>query len=831
MQLLRGPDDPDDTDDDNTTPKKTFQSAGAARGRNDTEELTTSVSHSNTTPGKTVQSAGAARGSSDAGELVTCLSHGNTTPRKTVQPPGAARGSSDTEQYATSDYHGNTRRIFYSNVLLLGPINAGKTCLVDSLLGLPFNSESTNGVDSLDCKVSTIHASTTAKKWEHNNSPLHTRIREDLAYEILTGRREGRCSAAGQNPLANDTGFSGMKILDTSGEFIFYKTHRMLFSSSTVFLIVMDASKGLDEVLPQSHCIDRNKFDYPNTPRTFLDYFLTSVGTFVSKTAETPGTVVPCAIIVLTHTDLLDHSKKRDIEKKIQRHIESQHACRYVFPQILSLSNKERRELDLVNLRVSIETLCGKRATFGLEQPCWWLNLQTEIEHYCTTNRKRYLTLSEFQDTIARTVNASVEDVREFLTFHSKCGNIVFLDDGTMESLVITDPQLLVDAFRSVWELKDERHMGFPLSCQGELRSGIARGIIPDESLIQALKGAQYCVTEDPKHLVEVLIRYGQLVPCDEPQRPKQYIVPALLPPHDTSKVSLGPCKPVDRANTLVYLFHHSSHEKTSGFLPDDIFFQLVSSLVRPSRDRTCWELIKIFANAAVFRAGSRSQFIFTLTSIASVFTLTVHLAGELKFEGQKCEISTIRAVFETHLRFILHSNYPDLNCSICVSPCDEFVDSVKKHKYDCLQILGRLGRVGITPLKTAMCFEHNQQMDTEEFHDCWFCNEINERKPSDLTGNTEKQQTLRDEKFLNKIAEEISDKTVLRKLGLQLGVSLRATDRRVYDSNSDIKQAALDVLYYDWYEKEGGYLNHGSSSLQKLQKALEEVGIKCKLL
>ena len=622
-----------------------------------------------------------------------------------------------------------------------------------------------------------------------------------------------------------------MKIIDTSGEFIFYKTHDMVFSPSTVFLVVLNATKGLDEVLPQSHSIGRNKFDYPDTSRKFLDYFLNSISTVMSKNFENSGK--PCAIIVLTHTDLLDHTKKREIEKEIERHLQKQYACKYVFPQILSLSNKERRDWDFANLKVQINNLCQSRAAFGLEQPCVWLNLQTEIDDYCRVRKQRYLTLSELQDNVAQIVNMSLEDVRKFLKFHSNCGNIIFLDDSTMDSLVITDLQLLVDVFKAVWVLKDVKHRGFAFSCQDELMTGIKRGIISEESLLQALRDVNCLVTRDMKHLVTILVSFSQFIPCEVNHSPKQYIVPALLPPYDPSKLPLGPCTTVDRAKTLVYLFHQLQGEqgaKTSGFLPNNLFLLFVSSIVKPSWNESCWELIKIFGNAAAFRAGSRGQFILSITGIASVITLNIHLAGELKFEGQKCEISSIRAVFEAHMRYILYSHYPNVHCSVCVSPCEKFIESVKKHKYHCLQILGCFGKVGSKPLKTAICFKHKKQIDTEENHDCWYCNEINERKLFDCKTNTEQKQSLRDQMILSNVAEKVSDISVLRKLGLHLGVTLRDTDRRFYDSNSQIAEAALSVLYYDWYEKEGEYLTQGSSSLHKLQQAVDKVGISCRL-
>ena len=129
---MRGPDDPSDSDDDNTTPQKMARGASAAEST------------------------------------------------LTKDPPS--------EEYTSTLYHRNNRRVFYSNLALVGPVNAGKTSLVDSLFGLPFNAASINCVDPLECSVSTIYASTSAEQWERHESPLHARIRQHLADVILSGR-------------------------------------------------------------------------------------------------------------------------------------------------------------------------------------------------------------------------------------------------------------------------------------------------------------------------------------------------------------------------------------------------------------------------------------------------------------------------------------------------------------------------------------------------------------------------------------------------------------------------------------------------------------------
>ena len=374
--------------------------------------------------------------------------------------------------------------------------------------------------------------------------------------------------------------------------------------------------------------------------------------------------------------------------------------------------------------------------------------------------------------------------------------------------------------------------MGFGLACQEELKSGLENGLISQENLIKALKNTNCAVTKefkDLKHLVTILTRYGQFIPYEDPHGSQQFIVPGLLPPYDETKVSLGPFKPVQRAKPLVYLFHQSSEKsrvKASGFLPSDLLFLLVSSLGRTNQDGSYWELIKLFSNGAVFRAGMQDQFLVTIKSMAAVMILSIYFVGDLEYDTPDCEISTVRGIFEGNVRYLLHSNYPNVLCSVCVSPCEgkNFQETLKQHKYHCPDILGRIGEVGHKRLKIAVCLEHNKNNSVDNYN-CWFCNERRHQQNADAQRNPVKQQSLKDQKLLNRISKKIESFAMLRNVGLALDVGVEVINRRFSNCNSRIEDAAFDVLYYDWYGKKG-YIIEGTDAFNELSNALSEAGL-----
>ena len=218
-----------------------------------------------------------------------------------------------------------------------------------------------------------------------------------------------------------------------------------------------------------------------------------------------------------------------------------------------------------------------------------------------------------------------------------------------------------------------------------------------------------------------------------------------------------------------------------------------MSSLGRTNLDGSYWELINLFSNGAVFRAGMQDQFLVTIKSVATVMILSIYFVGDLEYDTPDCEISTVRGIFEGNIRYLLHSNYPNVLCSVSVSPCEgkDFQETLKQHKYLCPDILGRIGEVGHKRLKIAACREHSKN-DSVDNYNCWFCNERRHQQNADAQRNPVKQQSLKDQKLLNRISKKIEDFSMLRNVGFALDVGIEVINRRFSNSNSRIEDAAF---------------------------------------
>ena len=765
--------------------------------------------------------------------------------------------------YARKNFQDQGYVDFYSKVysslrllslMLVGYPNAGKTCLVDSLLDRPFReTQCTNGIDLSTCTVTINHVETSGSNWNTPDQPIYERINNSLHTRLSDESQNSqncrgmvesnRCCSnsigSRQGPSLNGVMPSEMKIWDMSGEFGFYSTHQMFLSSASVFLLVMDITKNFDAELPLS-CATRNqtgKIECPKTPREFLDYWLSTVGTFAGH-SPTGADVLHHVVIVLTHTDLIDIEERDDVideyKKEVLNHVKRKYTCKYVHLEVFALSNKERDVDMLTSLRLIILELCQSKPTYGVQKPCTWLKLEADIQKFCSEVGKKYLPLETLLQYASRTFKMSFTELRSFLQFHHHYRNLIFTDNGPnssienpymnvkisdpkmSNSLVVTDPQFLVDRFKemiTLWQFRQTGHL--QLEIQREIDRDFERGLISIENLALIWNSMD---KKDVENLTGIMVKLNQFIQCDSAVNiPKKYIVPALLPPSGTSELPLGPFEETDMLQPLVYLFHQSPNLEdiqSSGFLPVGLFFRLVANLKHQ------WRQLSMSFNEATFRAGQHSEILVNISTHFCVIVLKFFCIHDVLASDSMspCVISQIRQRFEAGIHFVLKRTCPALHCSVCISPCRASFANFYLNP-GCLERIGSLGNV--ENLKVAVCFDHSNHLSFQKFK-CWFCEGAQQ---STLYFGKENRKSLRDQQKLQQLAQKVSNVSKMKALGLALGLPNEKIEACNTNAPGDIELATSNMLFL-WYNRELGGLEPGTSRDVQLTNALEKIGL-----
>ena len=198
------------------------------------------------------------------------------------------------------------------------------------------------------------------------------------------------------------------------------------------------------------------------------------------------------------------------------------------------MSNEERDENEVKVLRELIYRLSDSKATFGVMVPCSWLKCEADLLDFCEKMGKRWLPLGELHEQIAKPIGMSLKQLKEFLRFHGQLGNLIFAETESMDSLIITNTNLLVDAFQSImraWHCTDALEWSFDAETQ--LEDEISRGILSGETL-QRIWEQLGVVPAD--QLASIMMHRHQLIPCGQHRdvetfEAKKFIIPTLLTP------------------------------------------------------------------------------------------------------------------------------------------------------------------------------------------------------------------------------------------------------------------------------------------------------------
>ena len=716
-------------------------------------------------------------------------------------------------------------------VMLLGYNNAGKTCLADTLLGLPFRDQKKvethdNHSDQLDdlssCKVTDLHALATDQHWTQLDESFGEALTKDLETRLT------EVVPTGGNRYA-DQELMGLKILDMDGEFPFYQTHPMLMSKSMVFLVAMDVTKKLDDDLPESTLAKKwkGKIEYPNTPRKFLDHWLTSTSTFLNEYAypDQHGST-KSIVLVLTHTDKLDPRTRREeikkFEQEVRAHVKKKHAAKYIEKTIIAVSNTDRdicRD-ELKTLKDTVLRLAElKHATFGVSKSCTWLKFETDIVKHCEVLDRNYLTIREMVHMSGR-VGMSREQLKEFLTLHKELGSLYYSDDESDDSLVVTGPQFLVDAYTAIIDVWIYRRTSqWSLTEQETLETDLDDGIFSLQSLSLIWKNLDETFVENLALILKASRLFISWKQKDEQGNilPEKYIVPCFQPPsrepEDGMQETLGP-------RTLVYFFHSAKEKRmilSSGFLPRGFMFLIIASLMEEKENRGTWEKTQLCCNGATFRTGSHGDVDLTMSTDASIIKLNVSTNQHLQSDNLCAEISTARNTFEDEVKELLQNRFPGLLCSVCVSPCHTS-NQICQADYSCLNILGTLGQVGTKQPWSARCKTHRKEAAVDTFRD-WFYNELNQLA-------NENSAAKSDESVINNVTQHIPNIGTLKDIAIRLKIRGRDVDQIISDCPNDIKAASLKVLYDRWCENTEGSLQRGSAKYEQLKRAFNEAGV-----
>ncbi|XP_077983881.1 uncharacterized protein LOC144438639 isoform X2 [Glandiceps talaboti] len=393
-----------------------------------------------------------------------------------------------------------------------------------------------------------------------------------------------------------------LSLWDFAGDDFFYNTHQVFIASRAIFLVVFSLAECADIESIES-VVQR------------LLFWLHSICTHTLNSNS-------LIFIVGTHRDSVDNTIRQNVARYLKKTLydtNSMYCNRLVINSdntpLWVVENSMSTDNDVKELQTAIRGRCLAIDDDENTYPVRWLKFKSLLKREIAVNTTvgvpgLYATLSRIVSTLWNPESVddvydkgilpfkdvfdysqkhcgveTREEVVRMLQFFHDTGHLIYIsNDPILRQFVLMNPRLLIDAFKLIVNIPQEKDRKPSLASKWNRLS--KDGIIHHKLLQNLLES----ITEHTRVLLTLLQCYDFLCPLGRIASPPhgfmvdEYIIPSMRPIYKDDSDRLGPVQPFKR---LYFDFGF--------FRPDSIFSRLVSRCIQIS------QYFKVYRNVGRF--------------------------------------------------------------------------------------------------------------------------------------------------------------------------------------------------------------------------------------
>ncbi|XP_062597903.1 uncharacterized protein LOC134259323, partial [Saccostrea cucullata] len=381
-------------------------------------------------------------------------------PRETLDWDQEAR-----ERYVEYAKRG-TQTVHHARGIIVGCAGAGKTTLLKRLLGC--SEEEIKEVKSTE------------------GLQVHEEIFE-LCDETksLQGIIHSRGNREKGGEKRSEPSVKTLTFFDFGGQCAYYACHQIYLTRRAFYIVVVDASKDLDQVVDTAVC---DQMDTVFSGWTYSEYFvfwLKSIHTYCSPVNHGSEDKVE-VLIVATHWDKTIYKDKKDFLQSLYNVLpNNSHLSQYLredrcflaqFPPFQSLGDLERCIIDI--------TLKSK---WSEKIPHEWIFLNDEINE--KNNNKPMLTSRELCNRMPVEEKAKEGNAFDMLRYYHDAGKCLFFNETRLRESVVIDVQWFINAFKTI--ITDNLHVQGIIANKKEWKEYYSTGNLEDSLLVGIWKSRE----------------------------------------------------------------------------------------------------------------------------------------------------------------------------------------------------------------------------------------------------------------------------------------------------------------------------------------------------
>ena len=325
-----------------------------------------------------------------------------------------------------------------------------------------------------------------------------------------------------------------ISIWDFAGQYIYYATHQVFLATNAIYLLVLDMSKDLDDIIDVGDHPTGSSERMGRKVKNYIELWLQSVHT--KKSGEIGE--LPAIILVGTHKDKLPCDPNvsdcyiNNYFESVRSLFEQSPLMNHIQPEQICVSNTGD-ETDMQKLKDIIFEVAKRMPWWGKLKPAKWLNLEQVLVSMAKRNP-----ITNVKDIISEEKNTLMpledeHEVRAFLNTQHTSGGVIYFEDVGLDDTVILRPQWVIDAFKSFILSLDESRR-YP-TLRTYVNDICQKGVLHKDFLDQLWEHNEYTQFRDYKDIILLYLKKLSILAgkCDASGTNQFYFVPSLLPDCD----------------------------------------------------------------------------------------------------------------------------------------------------------------------------------------------------------------------------------------------------------------------------------------------------------
>ncbi|XP_052821393.1 uncharacterized protein LOC128246897 [Mya arenaria] len=719
---------------------------------------------------------------------------------------------------ALGEGHEEVQRI---RAMVVGMFSVGKTSLVNNLIDTSKNirpphdnieqyPQSTVGIDVHLCKIEN-------EKWKKlafmPKRNIRRRIENSIEKQEETQEETMDVLSPGNVPdhiekvkkyieqddieyrkeiakIAHTTAHEGIKaetdthenpplvsVWDFAGQNLYYSTHHFFFNKRSIYLLVMNMTKELDDVVEESKSVAGLVHEH-FTSLDIFKFWLNSINMY-SSIRDQEQECKPTVILIGTHRDQMKGSEEHKEDRmhaffnKALNHFPDSSILRHVHCTKFLVNNLDAKNPVFDEIRNEVKKLAEVQPYWNEKYPLKWIQLEKTFEQM----REQGKVIVKLRDVEAANGEnpepLGGDELQLFLEMQHMYGNILYFDSEELKNHVMLSPEWTIEAFKCFISHK-EKHV--PPTLVNEWERYKESAILEPQLLKTILEHSDPQIKENADVVVEymkhldIMAKPIHLEDYEEQYEEGQndhngsvdpnYRGSICTPLHSCSNFHILPCllnakpegnleemkNPPNWHNTKAVCFVFKNN-----FMPRSIFHRLLAACIRN------WEIAKLkgkrllYNGFGVFKVKQAQLRIWYDDHIiyARMSFMSKHKHKRQAIDPGVC--GDVRRTLYMNLMAIV-SHLPRSNDFTKTTPFEEYVQCPKLNKHNC-----GLFRVNdLLQDVELICgddHEENIQHHTMQIDKYWYSDILTKMKKEETTFEGVSLDIVPTNQHLNKIA------------------------------------------------------------------------------